>query len=550
MASARQTANRVPQEANIKERVKSIQSCYEQTAMFNLSSSSLFILIALFSICLYRYNRNTPLSYREVNTTPYTSLEVDTKSKLEIFKQNDFDPRRYPIEVLNYISKENNQVHGVPFSWENAVDLHNKTDLGRHWMSQYTVNQVCLMNDMKILEYDTIKTALPAITEQSQDVSDTIAGFFDTIPLTHPYSYKTIELSTDDFQLNFSNNINDLPKNQRESLESQSDFPEYRYFKEASLLSNPSNGLSHYDLRFFHSKIPAMDRVSILHRVARSWARFTNSHNITTWLAHGSLMGYYFNGLILPWDDDLDVQVSATSFWDLVKMNGTMVIDYQDGVDIGMYLIDINPFFYKRERNPDNKIDARFIDIRSGLYIDITVLANDINDTEILQSLGGRQRDEFFKLFDPQYDLILTETQLHESKMSKRINITAHSQSLISCKDYHFYTAEELSPLIPTIFEGEVLYVPNNIEYLLLREYGRKSIYFMEFHDSEFDKFDSLWKSKIYDYEVNKQILNFTTFHFDSLKQSTNFKRHVWNEEDLIRFDSFRVDPWIRDSLS
>ncbi|ODQ62199.1 hypothetical protein WICANDRAFT_18293, partial [Wickerhamomyces anomalus NRRL Y-366-8] len=222
-----------------------------------------------------------------------------------------------------------------------------------------------------------------------------------------------------------------------------------RYFKEGSLLELPH--LSHYDLRFYYNRIEPIDRLAILHRIARSWFRFTNRLELKTWIAHGSLLGYYFNGLIMPWDDDLDVQVTASSFEKLMEYNGTLVIDYND-LNLGKYLIDINPWYGVRSKESDNKIDARFIDVESGLYIDITTLSHDYIDKNDVQN-----------------------------------------ENLIFCKDYHVYKIDELSPLIPTIFEGEVGYVPNNIQNLLLREYKRKSLYLFEYRGFQFDKFRRIW---------------------------------------------------------
>ncbi|KAH3688086.1 hypothetical protein WICPIJ_000928 [Wickerhamomyces pijperi] len=521
--------------------------------MLNIPTTLLSIIALLIStLWFHKFHfiiNDTGTKFKQVNTTCTSILLQDrlTAHKDTLFEDR-FDPRRYPLEILNQLSTGNADT--LSFDWGKVVDLRNKTELGVYYMALYQVKEICLMNGDKIFHY-------PVVTDSSfnseegayTSINTTINNWFDRQnKSTYEIApYKSVPLSTFDFQLNFTQRIKSLPSPQQHSAE-------YRYFKEASLLSaNSSNGLSHYDLRFFYSKIPAIDRISTLHRIARSWARFTNSHHITTWLAHGSLLGYFFNGLILPWDDDLDVQVSAEGFWELVRWNQTVVVDYQDYSNsgyIGAYLIDVNPFFYKRERNPDNKIDARFIDLRTGLYIDITVLTNEINDLETLSGLDSGRSVELYKLFDSQFEQIQTQTQpQYQSDILHRINSTAERQSLLSCKDYHFYTAEELSPLIPTVFEGEILYVPNNIESLLLREYGRKSLYLMDFNRFEFDKMENIWKSSTVPFEINSGLLGFAAFHYQTLKLSTHFKRHVWDSEELVKFETFRLDSWVRDNL-
>ena len=78
-----------------------------------------------------------------------------------------------------------------------------------------------------------------------------------------------------------------------------------------------------------------------------------------------------------------------------------------------------------------NVIDARWIDIESGLYIDITALSEKHADT-----LPG----------------------------------------VLSCKNDHRYKVQDLYPLRETVFEGVPANVPQAYERILEEEYGRKSL--------------------------------------------------------------------------
>ncbi|KAH3667048.1 hypothetical protein WICMUC_005395 [Wickerhamomyces mucosus] len=483
---------------------------------------------------------------KELTTIPYSRSDINLLKIIDSLSEDNYDPRRFGVSALEYLKNEAQDADAIPFDWRDVVDWQNKTQLGLLWLENYPVKEICLMKRNKFIFEPTKSGNLPLINN-TFSIKDTIHGFFLSVEsISEIHTYKSIELSSHDFKLNFTQNIESLSENQKQILLCQIKAEEYRYFKEGSLLSNTSNGLAHYDLRFYNYRIKPVDRIAILHRIVRAWSRFTISQNIETWLMHGSLMGYYFNGLILPWDDDIDVQLSSKSFWKLIKYNNTLVIDYEDEVNLGKYLIDINPFFYKRARSAENKIDARFIDVESGLYIDITILTSEMNQMMLLQSLDEKETIEFFKVFDPYYDLVLTETLPYQTSIDFKINQTINASSLLSCKDFHFYTVEELSPLIPTIFEGEVLYAPNNIEKLLLREYNRKSLYLTKFRDFEFNKIKHLWRSNIVEYEFNTILRDFISFHYHSIKQSTNMKRHSFNISELIKFPAFRVEPWIR----
>lgn len=78
---------------------------------------------------------------------------------------------------------------------------------------------------------------------------------------------------------------------------------------------------------------------------------------------------------ILPWDSDIDVQVTESSMYYLAAYYNMSVFHYRtpripEGRD---YLLEVNPNYKNRERTDVlNVIDARWIDTESGLFIDIT----------------------------------------------------------------------------------------------------------------------------------------------------------------------------------
>ncbi|KAI1139523.1 LicD family-domain-containing protein [Hypoxylon sp. FL0543] len=246
-----------------------------------------------------------------------------------------------------------------------------------------------------------------------------------------------------------------------------------KYFHEAG----GSLELGHYDARFFRGVVPYESHGPALRHLIRSWLTTARALGVETWLAHGTLLGWWWNGRVMPWDYDLDVQMPTAmlvylgrhfnrTVWDYrflseeeeeeggLKWNGgnkergeAMVDagngdgDGGDGDDRGeaydgyinkTYLLDVNPHHADIGRgNGHNIIDARWIDVSNGLFIDITGLA---------------ERDP------------------------------AKSPGVWSCKNAHKYRTAELYPVRHTEFEGVPASVPYAFDKILMDEYGSKSL--------------------------------------------------------------------------
>lgn len=176
-----------------------------------------------------------------------------------------------------------------------------------------------------------------------------------------------------------------------------------------------------------------------------------------TWLAHGTLLGWWWNGQSLPWDGDLDVQVWGSALGHMATNHNMTTHDYThyemregafgDTVEqvTSSYLLDINPNYVERTRgNWMNVIDARWIDTTTGLFIDITGLS--------------------------------------ENRMG-----------LYSCKNYHAYKLDDLYPMQETTFEGVRALVPNAYEKILREEYNQKALEITEYEGHHWDDQKQLW---------------------------------------------------------
>lgn len=164
----------------------------------------------------------------------------------------------------------------------------------------------------------------------------------------------------------------------------------------------------------------------------------------------------------MPWDADIDVQVSAPSLARLAAAYNNTVFPFHAASWLGdaslptslpppspstspspsspsspqpshSYLLDINPHFtHPSPSDTYNVIDARWIDLSSGLYIDITAL---------------------------------------------RPNLSASAPpGQLFAKDRHTYAAAHIFPLRATVFEGVPAKVPYAFQEVLEEEYGAEAL--------------------------------------------------------------------------
>jgi hypothetical protein len=191
-----------------------------------------------------------------------------------------------------------------------------------------------------------------------------------------------------------------------------------KYFKE-------SRGDDHRDARFYLKNINHITNVdarnAALTELFVEWSHFTQERNLTFWIAHGLLIGYYWSNDLLPWDQDLDVQVTAHDLLNAYSQYHN--IKYK-----GRYLLDVNPHSKYRLYQLDNVIDARFVDTSNGYYLDVTGVS-----------------------YNPKH-------------------------GVFQCKSVHSYRYNALFPLRSGLFCGERVWVPRDVEGILIKEYGAKCL--------------------------------------------------------------------------
>ncbi|KAJ3268972.1 hypothetical protein HDV01_001960 [Terramyces sp. JEL0728] len=171
----------------------------------------------------------------------------------------------------------------------------------------------------------------------------------------------------------------------------------------------------HLDQRYSKGNQTDEAKFKNIHEIFKQWALFADSVEMPYWIMHGSLLGWYWGGKTMPFDDDIDIQVLANNLYDLEKHHKKIIANH--------FLLEVNPNHVVRKRQDNNVIDARFIDMQTGHFIDITGV----------------------------------------SKFS--------GIDYLLCKTPHFYRESDLFPLHRTTFGGIPTWRPNNYMQLLRQEY-------------------------------------------------------------------------------
>ena len=174
--------------------------------------------------------------------------------------------------------------------------------------------------------------------------------------------------------------------------------------------------IDHLDLQYGKKELKKKEIHKELKFLLKESTILFKNYNIKVILMHGSLIGWHFNKKILNWDDDIDLSIS-----DYKSIKNFLKLDRYETKD---FIIKINPNYKNRSpKDTANKIDARIISKRNGVFIDITFLSNSENN-------------------------------------------------MVNCKSPHYYNKHVIFPLKKDIFENCEIYIPNNYQKCLIQEYG------------------------------------------------------------------------------
>jgi hypothetical protein len=220
-----------------------------------------------------------------------------------------------------------------------------------------------------------------------------------------------------------------------------------KYFMESSF--HP-----HYDARFATKQLSYSPRKEALSSLVTAFLNTMADLQIETWLAHGSLLGWWWNKRIQPWDSDIDMQMTIESLdWLAENANNTRYFYQTPRMKGGgrTYLLEVNPHYVVAEwtLDPGNVIDARWIDTSTGLFIDLTAV----------RKLAG-----------------------HPS-----------GPNVLGCKDGHQFDEGYVFPLRETYFEGQKAMIPWAYEEILVAEYGEDALSNTVYEGHQFDEERMEW---------------------------------------------------------
>ena len=361
------------------------------------------------------------------------------------------------------------------------------------------------------------------------------------------YQKDKIELSLDDFKFDLKSKIEELEaldkkkklsnheKNYLESLKcSYQTHPAFapKYLSEATDMQGNDFG-HHRDQKFYNDANVdnGIFKPARMNSLIRNFQKLINSNGLVSWLSHGTLYGHLYDGLAFPWDSDFDLQMPLKHLHLLAQYYNQSLILEDPREGNGRFFLDVTSSISVRTyANGKNNIDARFVDVDSGLYIDITGLsvssarytkdktdvvpADRYNEAkeEILKSeielknpelgsgLASKSLEEIKKYVEEHtgtfnskdieiVDTMISEEnkhQLKESNLDKGLTETQRyfvndKLKLVNCRNSHFNRLDMISPLRVSYFHGVRVFVPNKVieslqnEYKVPKKYGFQS---------------------------------------------------------------------------
>ncbi|CAH6721125.1 hypothetical protein CLIB1444_05S04126 [[Candida] jaroonii] len=518
-----------------------------------------YLPILIIIICLL-------YSVQNILLTKVNQLELD-KNSINLHKFSSFNPKFTTSEIIKIINNHENDgqdqetsiigdENGIWFHWDDYLDTYPgnsilqdvKVDdspcncsaemisygsVNGYWMESYNkkvlrgMTNVFCIKDIPSKVYLTTDYNMVEIPVKGKKRfgsllnNDNLLNFeninkeslkLKTLPLKKLSNYKKIDVN--DFYFNPDYEIMQL-KNQEldEKQKKYLEFLKYannivdnsdRYFKYPWIITDVVQGNSHHlAYPFFKRFISIRERQSIIQHLVKSWFEFTEAIDVPSWINYGSLLGWAYNGVNMPWDTDVDVQLPIKSLDYLAQnYNNTLIIE-NPKFGNGKFFLDISPTYIK-QGNGRNFIDGRFIDINSGLYIDLSALSH--------------------TNFKPPKDL--------DEEFEDDI--------LVHCKHFNWHSLAEILPIRHTFFEGSPVYIPNNISSLLSRKYGKESFTTkLHFQNYNYQTDIDLWVAdEICD--KSPEIDRFTDSSEKELTKEGSCDSPILRDEYRINFESIK----------
>ena len=207
----------------------------------------------------------------------------------------------------------------------------------------------------------------------------------------------------------------------------------------------------HYDARFYAGEVEPALATKVLLDLLRAFGDAARPLGVAPVLMHGALIGWAWNRRLLPWDRDIDLCLLVDDLAALDREAATLAYDR------ARFVLDVNPNYrdpatrnrHPREKVEENKIDARFVDRATGLYLDVTAL--------------------------------------------RPMPAAGDGEPRVVTKCPHAYRVADLLPLVASELEGVPVHVPCNVEAVLVQEYGERVLARSVYRGWRFDRAQGAW---------------------------------------------------------
>jgi len=172
----------------------------------------------------------------------------------------------------------------------------------------------------------------------------------------------------------------------------------------------------HIAPEFYSEPLTQSRAVKLLGDLFLRWRLLMDQTDSRYWLGGGSLLGAFRSQSIIPWDDDIDVGMTHNDFALLIDSLQETGPDKRSGHWVEIYeteseVLRISPSWQNvvLENDPAYWVDAKFVDKKYGLWIDVLVyhvLDADrlIRKFPIRGKLGIFPRSMFFPLNAIQFE--------------------------------------------------------------------------------------------------------------------------------------------------
>lgn len=223
--------------------------------------------------------------------------------------------------------------------------------------------------------------------------------------------------------------------------------------------------------------------------------KFCQEHNLTYWLDSGTLLGAVRHSGFIPWDDDVDIMMPRDDYNKLIAYD--CIDDKTDIVSAKNNNGYYHPFTFCKISNKEtiSIIEDSNRNTGRGQFIDVFPLDNvpdDIDERKIyfsklntLQKIKGCAIRKYRKggikicivnaitfILRPFSRFFLMQYIDKYAQKYNKFDTAIWGQISSSTNECYQWKKEAFSSTKRIIFEGEMLCVPNDTDYILQHEYG------------------------------------------------------------------------------